>query len=722
MDWGLHKIANEVGFTDTDLDVSHVSFNGIQIDNLQVAAKEGNFSVGSVELLYQPADLAEGRVNAISLSNPALQIDLYNFSEWLSKESNKSEDKRTLQEKVAQSLSSPLVRFLRLRNGSIDLTDGTKSVFGSVNLQADMYENLAQVRMDGNLSGMPWSTESTSVLEDSDLFISTRLRLPDLSRLLPFTESIPMIPNELLTEFSKVQIEQGQGSVQWTGRVKEDGIIDQFMEVNSSNVVINILGLSLAVPRSLLFVTPTSSSVWESNLYANLNWGENLKVNGMNIRARMDSGNLALNSRVKALVTGGILPDAELLGLSVDSIDLSTNDEGEITGFKRLDARFSALHLEAGLLNLYDGVVSVEWMGENRFQVELIKANASLPSLGINLQNLSYSGEINLDELPSLSKDQTFTSRAIFIGEDQKIEDVSIGFTVDSSQRVKFSKIELKVEDLECTANPANLAIEWVQGNTGALSVSLMDSQIEMFDGDTYLLKNLGGNLKFSSLDPLETNGTQSLTFDIEVSGREFQNGKVLFEVLPTGVKVIDLAEIEVFGGVVALDRTVLSEAEDSMELRLRASNLISQAILDSFDDLDARMDGNLSGKVSLRKLYNSSWDFYGGFLSLDPTELAHLSLNLDGALTDGLNPEGSEYQNMIMLEKALADLNLDTLKVNFNLLEDGDRVVEMNVIGESMVEGKKITVEYRPKIIGGLEALLQQLDLSKVGSASRNF
>ena len=73
----------------------------------------------------------------------------------------------------------------------------------------------------------------------------------------------------------------------------------------------------------------------------------------------------------------------------------------------------------------------------------------------------------------------------------------------------------------------------------------------------------------------------------------------------------------------------------------------------------------------------------------------------------------------MELFEKALADLNLDSLKVNFKLLEDGERVVEMNVVGASMVERKRISVEYRPRIIGGLKTLLDQLDFSRQGNSA---
>ena len=84
--------------------------------------------------------------------------------------------------------------------------------------------------------------------------------------------------------------------------------------------------------------------------------------------------------------------------------------------------------------------------------------------------------------------------------------------------------------------------------------------------------------------------------------------------------------------------------------------------------------------------------------------------------LTDGLDKKSSEYKNMYLLDRALQNLNLEALNILFKVKEDGDRVVEMNVRGESEVDGKDISVEYRPKIVGGLDALIQQADLTKWG------
>jgi hypothetical protein len=718
VDLGIRKFAEVGGFYQTDLRVDQVNLRGTKLKDVEIQSNEGNLTVKSIDLLYEPADLLEGRANALSLTNPALELDLPALEEWLGQHSDDSDENQTLQEKLSTTLESPLVRFIRLRNGTVELTDKIKTMGGKVTLEADLYKNLAQVRMDGNFSGFPFDAEVTSVLEDTNLLISSRLELADLGKLVPFLESLPIMPGSIPPMTQYGQIEQGRGGIYWTGRVMGDNIIDQFIELNASDTLVQAFGFSVAIPKALLFFTPNSMHNWEANLYANLNWGENMVVHGMNIRMSMDDGRLGLNSRIREIKCSGILPEAELLGFSVDTIEFSSNEDGELIGIERIDARFSALHLESGMFNLYDGKLSLKWLGESRFHIDLIKANASIPTMGINFQDLSYSGEVNLETLPVISKPQTFTARGLFIGEDSKIEDVSISFSLNEPNRANFSRIEFKADNFECSIDPANLTIEFPEAKTDALTAILMDSEVRLHDGEDYLLENINGNLKFSSLDPLETNGSQKISFDMEGAGRRFPGGEISFEVLQSGEKVLNSAEIGAFGGSFSIGSLVMGEAFDEMEINLMADNLIAQDILDVFEDLDAQMVGSLSGRIALRMRRDSSWDFYGGFLSLNESDIAHLSLKMDGALTDGLNPEGSEYKNMELLEKALADLDLESLKINFKLMDDGERVVDMNVIGESMVDGKKISVDYRPRIIGGLDALLQQLDLS----AFKNF
>ena len=129
-------------------------------------------------------------------------------------------------------------------------------------------------------------------------------------------------------------------------------------------------------------------------------------------------------------------------------------------------------------------------------------------------------------------------------------------------------------------------------------------------------------------------------------------------------------------------------------------------------------MDGNFSGYIDLIHLDDLGWDFFGGALGVEGDEPGKLKLNLNGMLTNDLNPDSSEYRNMYLLERALMDLTLTGLRVNFKVLEDGERVIEMNVLGKSEVDGKSISIEYRPKIVGGRDALLQKMNLSELGIA----
>ena len=224
------------------------------------------------------------------------------------------------------------------------------------------------------------------------------------------------------------------------------------------------------------------------------------------------------------------------------------------------------------------------------------------------------------------------------------------------------------------------------------------------------------GSIKLNALDPIESNGTQRIRFDLHAGEQILQDGEIRFDLLSTGEKIIQSVKLHAFGGLIALDETKVGENLDNLELRAVAQGLDSQSLISLFEDLDAQMEGNLSGTLSMRNDSLRGWDFYGGALSLDSSDSAKLYLNTNGMLTEGLDKKSSEYKNMYLLDRALQNLNLEALNILFKVKEDGDRVVEMNVRGESEVDGKDISVEYRPKIIGGLDALIQQADLTKWG------
>lgn len=708
---------------DTDLQtisIDRVNPWAMSLSNLSLHTEEGNLSLKRFDARFDPLGLLAGKVHAVSLSSPSVQIDFKEIIDRMNSRGADDENSRTLQSEAEDFLANPPLQHLRLRDGSLILNGENDKLSSKLVLEGDFHPGLAQLRMDGNLSGLPWLTDVTVVREGLDLFLGASAYFPDLSTIEKAANSVSAVlgQDEDLDLNEWLSIDQGAARGKWTGRVEEDGIVDQFMDFNVTDLVMQIMGLTLDIPQAILFVTPHSPTWVESNFYANANWGENLQIKGLKISANIEDGKPSLSLRVQRLRTQGVLPKAEVLGLSIDEAEFAFGEEGEFLGLRKARLRFSALHLEEGLFNLYDGELSLEWLGEDRFQVELLKANGSIPTLGLNFHKLGYSGEIALDSLPQLGSAQTLTITEAFLGEDQKMENLKIEFKVDSLERIELSAVNMRVNEFEFSLDPANFVIEMPESEKGRVDLSLLEADLAFADYEDFLVKNIQANIKLNSLDPLDSNGTQSIRFDLHAGDQVLENGEIRFELLPSGEKRIETVELRAFGGLVTLEETKIGDDLENLELRTLVKGLNSQELISIFEDLDARMEGTLSGVLSVRNDPSVGWDFYGGALSLDPSESAKLYLNTQGMLTEGLDPKSSEYKNMYLLERALQDLDLESLHILFKVMEDGERLVEMNVRGESEVDGKDISVEYRPKIVGGLDALIQQADLSKWGIA----
>ena len=715
---GFRKFARDSGFNLHSIIINEITPWGSRVSGLGSDFSEGNLSLQQLDLRYDPTQLVKGQLRAVSLTSPSVEIDLDALLDRLGEVKHANTNHNDLRIQIDELLNNPPVQYLRFRDLDVSLNRVDTIARSHWDIEGDFHPRLAQLRIDGNLTGLPWQGDLTLVQEGSDLFLGASLQFSDLSTMLKSVKTVSeLFDEENSMNFEKwLEIEKGVAKARWTGRLEDDGIMDQFLELNATELICRAMGLTLQVPQAILFVTPRNSGRIEANFYANLNWGENLEMRGLKLAGSIEEGQPNLSIRVQRLRTQGVLPQAELFGLVVDGIEFAENEMGELLGVRKASLRFSSLHLEEGMYNLYDGEIDIEWLGEDRFQIELRKGNGSVPTLGLNLQDIRFSGEIALDSLPKLSAKQRFSVDEIFLGEDQKIDDFSIEFKSDSLERFELSELKMLANDFQFSLSPANLIIELPESSPGRLDLSFLDSELSFDDFSDLFVKKIQGNIKFNGLDPLDTNGSQSIRFDLHAGEQVLESGQIKFEVFPSGEKVIKELEIHALGGTLALEETKLIEGFEDFELKVLATGLDAQQIINCFEDLDARMEGNLSGLLTIRNDPSLGWDFYGGSLSLDSSETAKLFLNTHGMLTEGLDHESSEYKNMYLLERALEDLNLYGLNIMFKLLDAGERVVEMNVRGESEVDGKNISVEYRPKIMGGLDALLQQADLSKWG------
>jgi len=690
----------------------------VELSDTRIIAEEGNFSFDRLGLRFDPLSLSDGKVHAASLSAPMITISLPKIYEILESVDLENENSQSIQSKLQNFLEKPPLQYLRIRDANLRILEEGASFGSALAVEGDFHTDLAKLRLDANTSGFTWMGDVTMVNEGNDLFLGASLHFPDLSTLSPLIHSLSLFSGdfEAIDLEQYIQVEEGTAKGQWTGRMEDDGIIDQFLDFNSTNLVLQCMGMTLEVPQAILFITPRSNHSIESNFYANIRWGDNLKINGLKISLDVEDGKPGISCRIERLQTGGILPHSEIVGLTIDEIEFAYGENDEFLGLSSARVRFSAIHLEEGLYNLYDGEIEVEWLGEDRFRIEMLKANGSIPTIGLNLHKIGYEGEIVLDRLPKLETKQSLTIEEAFLGEDQKMEDLKVQFQLDSAERIEFSEISLCANDFKLSLDPANLVVEWPEVGKDRIDLSWLEGEMQFPDYEDFSIRNIQGNIKLNTLDPLESNGSQNIRFDLHAGEQVLEDGWIRFNLLPSGKRMIQAVELKAFDGLLSLKEISLDESLEELELNALATGLNSQSLINLFEDLDARMDGNLSGMVSLRKDPFSGWDFYGGSLSLDPTDSAKLFLNTQGILTDGLEEQSPEYKNMYLLDRALQNLNLEDLTVLFSIQDNDERVVEMNVRGDSEVDGKAISVEYRPKIVGGLDALIQQADLSKWG------
>jgi len=715
-EWGVYKALSPYQFDQISVKVDQLNPWKAHTRGLALKSDEGNLSIAEADLIYSPVSLSAGKINAISLTSLNWQGNPLEFAEKF--DGGDKIDERSDFEKLSEFLQSPPVQHLRMRTSEISAEMDTGRVEGTISLEGDFHHELAQVRLDGNFSGLPWYADFTLIQEAKEIFLGSQITFPELQGLAGFFQGMgnASVDTALSLLNDVLKVEQGKAKLRGTAKLSEGGVNETFFELDASDVALSVTGLSIDLPRVLVFTTPRSEDSWEVNFFTNLNWGENFSGEGVNVHLDYEDGELKVTGQAESLQTGGILPPLEINGLVIDGVKFVHDEYGAISGVEALDLHFSSIHFESGLFNLYDGKMEVEWLGEERFALRLSEAEASLPDMGINLSGISYEGIVSSSELPKLTDWQRLEVDELFVGEDQRIEDVRMVARSESGESVEFSELSCTLDGSTYELKPANLQIHPPSSENLSWRVEMLDGEFRTSDQEEFEVVNLRTNLEFASLDPLETNSTQAIQFDIHSGEQKFEGGLVRFEALSSGEKIIHEGRLGIFGGELKLDEFSLEDDLEDLKIKVLADQLVAQQMINCFDDLDAKMDGNFSGFIDLVNLRDVGWDFSGGSINVGSENPGKLMLNLDGMLTSDLNPESAEYRNMYLLEQALQDLTLSALYVNFKVMEDGERVVEMNVRGKSTVEGKEITIEYRPRIVGGRDALLQKLNLAEFG------
>ena len=251
----LEEILAELDGELSSITVEKANPWSIEISDLEGTAWEGDFSLQMLNLRYDPFSLAEGRVHALSLTSPQISLPCSALEAFLDSNDSSEQDPLVLQEHAQALLLNPPLQHLRLRDVGVTILSQDLNLSTTLGLEGDFHTGLAQLRMDGNTSGFSWLGDLTMIQEGNDFFLGASLHFPDLSKLFPLVDSLDSITPEPmnLDLHDWIQIEQGSAKGQWTGRVEEDGIMDQFMDFNATDMVLQFMGMTLEVPQAILF-------------------------------------------------------------------------------------------------------------------------------------------------------------------------------------------------------------------------------------------------------------------------------------------------------------------------------------------------------------------------------------------------------------------------------------------------------------------------------------
>ena len=166
----LQSILCQVGCELSGISIDQINPWALQLTDLSIETSDGNLSLKRLDARFSPLDLAKGKAHSLSLTSPVVRVDTDSLFEHLRKEELKNDEKKSVQSVAEEFLQDPSLQHVRLRDASIFLTNKEQALLSNLAFEGDFYQGLAQIRLDGNLSGLEWLGDLTMVEEGDDLF------------------------------------------------------------------------------------------------------------------------------------------------------------------------------------------------------------------------------------------------------------------------------------------------------------------------------------------------------------------------------------------------------------------------------------------------------------------------------------------------------------------------------------------------------------------------
>jgi len=713
LNWGLSGMARDSGFSEFDAEVEEIDPWGTRISKIQMHKKEQmSLAVEQVQLFYAPASVAQGKLDAVSMTG--LELDFKADAE-TSADRPETDSPESMEETLVQFLEAPYVTHLRIRDSKLKVNWKKQGYPVDFTLKGDFHNQIGRLILDGFLSGFPFRSKVDLARDEGKTYLTGEVIFPDLSKSTDLIESIDSLG---LPVSESLSLKEGEVGLMGSARVDGESFKDLFLELNASALNLEASGYDLNVSEAVLFLTPETMEEWSANFYANLGFDNQLMTKGLKVSVKAEGPVYELSGSVSELKTTGDLPALEIKGLRLPILDITLPFEIPIGLEKKIF--FDEVSYDNGSFTLMEGNVSVEVPEEGTLVSLLL--NPSDASFGeIGFVGFSYEGLLDWEELPKISRKQVVTGRRIMLGLDALLENIELAFRMESMESILLDMLAFDASGVSYELEPANLLVKVPQDNPEALVFEFRGSSFGL-PGQDLLIEGIKGEIELASIEPLATKGSQTIFFDrIALGDMETGKGSFSFRLEPDGTIVVERAQAGLWGGEVGLLETTFNMYGDDFRLNTRVSAINGQRVADLLAKEDINIDGNFSGDITFSN-EGGKWDFSNGLVLMDPSPNARLRYKSGSVVLNSLKKGSKEYEEMKLTNEAMEDLSLETMRILFKAL-DGKREVVISVRGKSEVGNRVIHLNNNLNFIAGIRQLVgAYFDFSNLGIDLGNF
>ena len=711
VEWGVHRMAKDAGITDFGLEVSELNPWGSELTDLHMAENQSRLAVEQIHLLYDPDDLAKGELQAVSVTRLQADLETKDMVELFMPE--RTEPKQVREAYSAHALllgflDDPPLTFVRVRDSSLSFTHREQRFVFDFLSKFDFYEGFAKGNLDGRLLGAEVLSDFTLWGEENEVFVDGEIAFPQLSQL---NETIGKAFALLDTNQSMIpRIEDGVAVMQAMATVGQDGALDDlFMEINASDLSVEFAETRIGSKDLILFLTPRGTDEFSLNSYAHLTVNDEIQVEGANLRMEVAGESAEVRASVSSLDLAHPYPPLRIRGLTLPFWDFNLSEALAFPIGVEKTMHFDEFSYDDDILKLYQGSFSLTWVEKGGLvSIRVPPLNASMPQLGLTLVDFSYQGLIAPHELPELNYGQVLSGGRVLLGDEAVVENLSLSFRLKGPEEILVDSLTATLAGERLELQPAQARIQVDQNQSGRISLFLDGADLRMPDQGVSV-EGLRGEFNLVQMEPLETEGQQIISFErLSFGAMEFLDGNLSFEIQEGEDLVINQAHAQALGGVVSIDSGLLNMFSGLMTVKLSPHSINGQSLLDLFElgDEKGRLDGEFSGSVQFSNP-DGLWDFGPGYLQLNSSDKSEIELRVFELLTRGLEEGSEELERMKLTAWALEDLSLDSMRINFKVLEN-ERQVLLSISGVRDTNRKKVELKYRPTIIGGLKEILQ--------------